>query len=261
MKENDKSRYFPIYKELADAYDFYNEALFNNRLPKCIITLSTKVNYFGCFRPNNFISTNNKEEKMHEISLNMYYFALRQLPLTLSTLVHEMCHLKNYEDGEFGKTLCYHNKNFAILMKNIGLIPSATAEPGGKMTGQSMSHYIEEGGKFECKTKELINKGFLLPFVERIYNDVKEYTVDNSNMNSIKKSNKPGYYIDENKEEFKGEEVKCGKDENGEEIIKIIKKDVKKLKNRYTCKCGFVLYGRPNLDITCNKCNEKFVFS
>jgi hypothetical protein len=34
-------------------------------------------------------------------------------------------------------------------MREVGLIPSSTGQPGGKDTGQSVSHYIEEGGRFD----------------------------------------------------------------------------------------------------------------
>ena len=35
------------------------------------------------------------------------------------------------------------------MMERIGLVPSATGEPGGKQTGRRVSHYIAEGGEFE----------------------------------------------------------------------------------------------------------------
>ena len=35
------------------------------------------------------------------------------------------------------------------MMGAIGLIPSDTGAPGGKQTGQKVSHYIAGGGRFE----------------------------------------------------------------------------------------------------------------
>ncbi len=52
-------------------------------------------------------------------------------------------------------------------MCEIGLIPSDTGRPGGKLTGQRMTHYIERGGPFDRTANELIAKGFVLAFVER----------------------------------------------------------------------------------------------
>jgi hypothetical protein len=42
----------------------------------------------------------------------------------------------------------YHNAEWAAKMKAVGLIPSHTGRPGGRETGQKMSHYIEEGGPY-----------------------------------------------------------------------------------------------------------------
>lgn len=43
----------------------------------------------------------------------------------------------------------YHDKQWGTKMKEIGLYPSSTAQPGGKETGQKVSHYIIEGGAFD----------------------------------------------------------------------------------------------------------------
>jgi hypothetical protein len=43
----------------------------------------------------------------------------------------------------------YHDKQWAGKMRQIGLIPTATGEEGGKETGQKMHHLIEEGGPFQ----------------------------------------------------------------------------------------------------------------
>ena len=34
-------------------------------------------------------------------------------------------------------------------MREVGLIPTDTGEPGGKETGQKVTHIIEEGGRFD----------------------------------------------------------------------------------------------------------------
>ena len=47
-------------------------------------------------------------------------------------------------------------------MLMIGLIPSDTGKPGGKHTGQNMTHYIAPGGQFIRIAKRLIASGFAL---------------------------------------------------------------------------------------------------
>jgi hypothetical protein len=52
------------------------------------------------------------------------------------------------EQKHFGKPSRngYHNKQWSRWMERIGLVPSATGAPGGKRTGQRMTHYIIRGG-------------------------------------------------------------------------------------------------------------------
>lgn len=108
---------------------------------------------YGYFSGNRFANHATPEEVTDEIALNPATFASRKPEAILSTLVHEMVHLWQHHFGKPVRT-CYHNKEWAAKMKEVGLIPSSTGEPGGKETGQSMTHYIEPGGRFEktCKT-------------------------------------------------------------------------------------------------------------
>jgi hypothetical protein len=62
----------------------------------------------------------------------------------------------------FGK----HNKEWAAMMKAVGLIPSDTAAPGGREVGQKVSHPIEAGGRFERACAELVKQGFDPLYVE-----------------------------------------------------------------------------------------------
>jgi len=52
-------------------------------------------------------------------------------------------------------------------MKEIGLQPSHTGEPGGKETGQKVSHYIIEGGRFALAVSKLKAGGFALRWQSR----------------------------------------------------------------------------------------------
>ena len=52
-------------------------------------------------------------------------------------------------------------------MERIGLIPSDTGQPGGKRVGESMSHYIEDGGPFDKACKELLTTEFKLSWLDR----------------------------------------------------------------------------------------------
>ncbi len=51
-------------------------------------------------------------------------------------------------------------------MHAVGLVPSDTGTPGGKITGQSVSHYIAGGGPFDRACADLLARGFAVPYVE-----------------------------------------------------------------------------------------------
>ena len=254
----EKKREFPLYKELAAAYDFYNAGLFGGKLPDCLITLSKNVNYNGYFMPMMAQSVEDPGKTMHEINMNMTMFALRKIELTLSTMVHEMCHMQTYENGEYGRG-SYHNKQWALYMENVGLMPSDTGCQGGKKVGQSVTHYIIEGGLFDRKTKEFIKEGFILPFVERLSKEVKSYTLSEAQNMAVE--GKKGFYKEKNGKEFEGKSVYCGNDDNGDEIVKIIVKEEDRLSGRkimYQCGCGDKFWGGSALEATCNKCGGLF---
>jgi hypothetical protein len=54
----------------------------------------------------------------------------------------------------------YHNKESAVMMHAVGLIPSDTAAPGGREVAQKVSHYIETGRQFERACAVLVKRGF-----------------------------------------------------------------------------------------------------
>jgi ribosomal protein L37E len=84
----------------------------------------------------------------------------------LSTLTHEMAHLWQAHCGTPSRG-GYHNREWAQKMVELGLIPSDTGRPGGRQTGQRMTHFIEPGGAFDKAADELIAKGFVVAFVDR----------------------------------------------------------------------------------------------
>jgi predicted SprT family Zn-dependent metalloprotease len=152
------------YGELTAAYDHFNRELFEGRLPPCIITLQRKNKCYGFFVGNRF-GTRDHDDITDEIALNPRHFLDQGVVQVLSTLVHEMTHLEQHHHGDPGRN-GYHNKEWAGLMRRVGLIPSATEAPGGKDTGQHVSHYIETGGRFEQSCVGLLAAGSTLSFVE-----------------------------------------------------------------------------------------------
>jgi len=110
---------------------------------------------YGYFSRERFANTTDPTEVTDEIALNPIYFATRKPHEVLGTLVHEMVHLWQ---SHFGKPprKGYHDKQWAAKMREVGLIPTATGEPGGKETGQKVTHLIEENGRFEKAVARLL---------------------------------------------------------------------------------------------------------
>ena len=146
------------YEELQLAYDHFNTALFNGRLPDCLITLQrTNNRTFGYFAPKRFATAGGKIAD--EIALNPRHFKNRTLIEVTSTLVHEMVHVWQFHYGHPSRAN-YHNKEWAGEMLRLGLRPSHTGAPGGRMTGQGMSHYVLPGGRFEKAAEDLFARRF-----------------------------------------------------------------------------------------------------
>jgi hypothetical protein len=105
------------------------------------------------------------EQITDEIALNPSHFHHCTAQHILSTFVHEMAHLWQHHHGKPSRVR-YHNREWAARMRTLGLIPSDTGAEGGKETGQSVSHYIENGGPFDKASAELLKRGFAVPYVD-----------------------------------------------------------------------------------------------
>ncbi len=151
--------------ELQRAFDFFNDRLFHGVLPSCLITLQRERATFGYFSKRRFVRFDG-HLFAHEIALNPAYFAARTLKSTLSTLCHEMVHLQQAAHGTAGRR-GYHNAEWASWMDSIGLAPSDTGAPGGRRTGERVSHYILEGGAFDRAADALLDDHFVLSWIDR----------------------------------------------------------------------------------------------
>ena len=110
---------YDLSGKFQEAFDFFNEQLFRNRLPQVIITTQRHRGAYGFFCPKSYIQRSFDEDgdmlvpeyQVHEISImpdNMYGRPDREV---LSTLVHEMCHLQQQEQGKPSRN-GYHNKQW-----------------------------------------------------------------------------------------------------------------------------------------------------
>lgn len=164
MHNTERNPTIDAYSELNQAYDFFNQKLFNNELPKCLITFQRERRVLGYLAHNRFV--NKSGESMDELAMNPGYFGIRSIAETLSTLVHEQCHKWQHAYGKPSRP-GYHNHDFANIMEKVGLMTSQTGAPGGKRVGQQMDHYIIEGGLFDVVCRELLSTKFALSWYDR----------------------------------------------------------------------------------------------
>ena len=150
------------FQALNQAYQYFNQELFDGQLAGCILNFSRKKGTHGFMAPNRWRRTDEETHSTHEISLTPYTL-YREPILVFSTLAHEQAHLWQVDFGEPSRS-GYHNKEWADKMEEIGLMPSDTGEPGGKKTGQHMTHYIIPGGKYE-RAFQAMPEEYKLPFV------------------------------------------------------------------------------------------------
>lgn len=133
------------YAAYQGAYDYFNRVLFDGELPHAMLGFQRRPNSVGYIIGDKWI--NGAGERIAEITLNPDHLHGRPLDDTLSTLVHEMVHLWDMVLGSNPRQ-CYHPKSWARKMESLGLMPTDTGKPGGKKTGQRMTHYILPGGPF-----------------------------------------------------------------------------------------------------------------
>jgi hypothetical protein len=141
------------------AWDYFSMALFDGKLKPCLLNFSRHRGSQGFFCPKRW---QKGDQVVHEISLNPDLLK-RPPEMSMATLGHEMCHQWQYDFGTPPRR-AYHDKEWAGKMREIGLIPSDTGEPGGKETGQKMAHYIDPDGKFIKAFRKMPHQ-FKLPWL------------------------------------------------------------------------------------------------
>lgn len=154
------------YAGLHRAYEFFNQRLFAGVLPGALITLQREGKTFGYYSPERFAAFLQRGAHVDEIAMNPAYFGVRTIEQTLSTLVHECVHQWQEHVGKPGRGR-YHNREWAERMEAIGLMPTSTGEPGGKRTGDRVTHLIMPAGQFEQACKELLTSAYRLDWFDR----------------------------------------------------------------------------------------------
>ncbi len=265
-----------LFSALQILFDHFNKALFDDRLPVVMLLVQREGGgVMGHYVEDRWM--NGQGDKAGEISLNPAFIAKSRLIEVCQTLVHEMCH--HWQEC-FGKPSrkCYHNKEWARKMIEVGLMPSTTGEPGGAITGQTMSDYPIEGGPFHVAYHALLkDQGDHIPWVDRMAVD-RLYHPTVVAANDIVEEDHPGakelaqYHETLLTTEYAPPpevaalEVRFNDTQIMSELIEdflplpVAAKS--KTRHRYICEgCDLKIYGKLGISIQCNECERDFILS
>jgi predicted SprT family Zn-dependent metalloprotease len=156
------------YASFNEAICFFNETLFGGQLPEPLFTMQRHRGAYGFFSSRRFTHRDGAVV-IDEIALNPAAMQGRSDQQIASTISHEQAHQWQYHFGNPSRG-GYHNREWATKMESIGLVPSHTGMPGGKRTGQKMSHYIAPAGLFQHHWQILADRGFRLDWQDRVTN-------------------------------------------------------------------------------------------
>lgn len=257
-----------MYQFIQTAFDFFNDKLFGGTLSQILINLPRDKKICGYFSYQRWIKDDG-ETYVHEIALNPDFFHTRPLEF-FQTIVHEMVHQRQYEQGTPSKG-GYHNSEWASKMESIGLMPSSTGQPGGKKTGYKVSDYPIENSAFSRACIQFARQGFKIPFFD-IYGDKpSEFVRQSSDATATQ------IVSADVMQEIFSEELPVAPDVSdlGEEVVESLLTDnfsdtfsvqtqaaitaydeKKKRKTTFVCpECDDKAWGKPTLVLVCGKCN------
>ena len=239
-----------FYNLFQFIFDYFNEKLFDNELPNCMIIITRKSNVMGYYSNERWV--NKQNVLTDELAINPTFFNKYPLIEMLQTIGHEMCHLWQYHFGKASRR-SYHNKEWGNKMISIGLYPSNTGKVGGKRTGQQMMEYPIINGVFIKASAELIkNPKFEKLWYDRSFNpkSIKNNSFDSTDeyQNNIIINDE----IDEETNNFLYSTYEVEKP--------ILMSSSDSSKSKYQCPtCYTNIWGKKNLNIICAECNEYFV--
>lgn len=231
-----------LYTALEHVFNHFNHTLFNDSLPSVIFTTQRQKNVLGYFSADRWVS--GKNTHAHEIAINPEYIARSALIEMFQTIVHEQCHLWQHCYGKPGRGR-YHNKEFALKMESVGLMPSTTGLPGGAKTGDKMGDYPIPDGAFINECTKLIS-AFKMPWFDRYTRSLKK--MPDSVIEPLQNSS-----IDSETLNILTSSIESL--ENTEDLLHINEEPKKQTRAAYECEgCGIKMWGKNGLKVACITC-------
>lgn len=254
------------YRIFEDAYAFFNERLFESQLPRCLITFQRQSRLMGYVSFDRWKNKHN--DSIDELAINPEYFAHFPLTDIFQTLCHEMVHVWQAHFGSPTRS-GYHNREWSDKMKSIGLMPSSTGEPGGKVVGQQMLDYVIDGGPFSVAVKDILDRG-----IELIWFDTISITPQPRAAQSFKNTQMLNQSADTQalqSESFEEIELGMDMDAVASAIEASLLQDLpsanitsrphkRASKTKYYCSnCSSQVWGKPGIKLICGDCIKPFI--
>lgn len=153
-----------VAKAMQAAFDYFNEELFRpvfgHPLPRVLLNMSRRRGAVAFFQAGQW--KDEYDKTFDEIALVPEH-TNRTPSEVMSTLVHEMAHLKDHEDGTHCKG-GYHGRSWTKIMARLGLPEAPQKTRGGKLSRLKVSHTVAEDGPF-AKAFANLPHWIKLPFI------------------------------------------------------------------------------------------------
>ena len=186
-------------EQLENLFEVFNSTYFEGKLSKPVITVSpdtTKGAYGWCTTYKAWKETGHETEGYYEINICAEHLS-RAYEEVAGTMLHEMVHLHNLENGvkDCSRGGTYHNKKYKETAEKHGLIVEATEKYGWAKTAltdeakevvenfmkeigkTSFDLYREKVGKKEKKGSKSNSKKYVCPCCGLIIRATKEVKV------------------------------------------------------------------------------------
>jgi hypothetical protein len=141
-----------LWLSYEDAFNYFNEALFEGKLPECILTFNAKGRSWGYLKRKSWLCGAGTD--LHEICLNPYLLT-RDDDMIFQLLVRCMVGLWQHAYGEPSRVERYCSTEFTAKMAEIGL-------PCEEPCGLNVKHKVDENGRYARIRPRAVNQFFSL---------------------------------------------------------------------------------------------------
>jgi hypothetical protein len=130
-----------LTKQIEKAFDHFNVKLFDGKLNRPAITIQRDAGTYGWCSIYEVWGNGSGRDGMRELNLTANYLRRHALD-RWGTLIHEMVHLSNLQNGvlDCNPSNQYHNKKFKTLAESVGLVVTKEGHRGWCRTRVATSH-------------------------------------------------------------------------------------------------------------------------